>query len=225
GDSTSVVTPPTSVGRILEDLGIGISATDRTSLPMEMAVFPGAKVEVTRVTSRVFKQTKANPFKLVRQNDDRLEKGIRRVVQSGKEGKEEISIKVTYENGREVSQGVVSRKVIKQALDRVIAFGTIHFASRGGQTFDFERAVVVTATAYTYTGNNTATGVKPRVGIVAVDPNVISLGSKLYVEGYGFARAMDVGSGINGNHIDVFLESEKEARRWGKKNIKIYVLE
>ncbi|MHB1126072.1 MAG: ubiquitin-like domain-containing protein [Bacillota bacterium] len=224
GDTTRVVTTSTSVGGLLEDLGIGLSATDRASLPMEMAVFPGVKIEVTRVTNRIFQQTRTIPSQVVRQYDDRLEKGIRRVAQSGAEGKEEISIKVNYENGQEVSREIVAKKVIKQALDRIIAMGTISYASRGGQTFNFERAIEVLATAYTYTGNKTATGIQPRVGIVAVDRNVIPLGTKLYVEGYGFARAMDVGSGIKGNHIDVFLESEQEARRWGRKNTKVYVL-
>ena len=61
--------------------------------------------------------------------------------------------------------------------------------------------------------------------MVAVDPQVIPLGTRLYVEGYGYARALDVGPAITGNKIDVFLETAEEARRWGVRRVKVFVLE
>jgi 3D (Asp-Asp-Asp) domain-containing protein len=61
--------------------------------------------------------------------------------------------------------------------------------------------------------------------VVAVDPQVIPLGTQLYVEGYGYARALDVGPAITGNRIDVFLDSADEARHWGVRRVKVYILE
>ncbi|MCO5386268.1 MAG: 3D domain-containing protein [Desulfosporosinus sp.] len=69
---------------------------------------------------------------------------------------------------------------------------------------NISKTLTVEATAYTYTGNNTATGVKPREGLIAVDPKVIAMGSQVYVEGYGYAIAADTGGSIRGNRIDVF---------------------
>lgn len=90
---------------------------------------------------------------------------------------------------------------------------------------DVQRSFQVESTAYTYTGNKTATGLEPREGLIAVDPKVIALGSKVYVEGYGYAVAADTGGAIRGNKIDVFFPTRSQCRDWGRRNVKIYVLE
>ena len=82
----------------------------------------------------------------------------------------------------------------------------------------------VVSTAYTFTGNKTATGVEPRQGMIAVDPRVIPMGSKVYVEGYGYAIAADTGGAIRGNRIDVFFPTLRECINWGRKSIRIHVL-
>ena len=80
----------------------------------------------------------------------------------------------------------------------------------------------VEATAYTDT--RTATGVKPYKGVIAVDPKVIPLYSKVYIPGYGMATALDTGGAIKGNKIDLFFEDLKEVYLFGRRNITIYVL-
>lgn len=80
------------------------------------------------------------------------------------------------------------------------------------------------ATAYTHTGNRTATGTMPRVGVVAVDPKVIPLGTRLYIDGYGFARAEDTGGAIKGDKIDLFLDTSEEAKRFGRRWVTVYIL-
>ena len=62
------------------------------------------------------------------------------------------------------------------------------------------------------------------MGIVAVDPRVIPLGTRLYVEGYGFATAADKGGAIKGERIDVFLETKEETRKWGRRQVEVFVL-
>ncbi|MDQ0215299.1 3D (Asp-Asp-Asp) domain-containing protein/LysM repeat protein [Oikeobacillus pervagus] len=91
----------------------------------------------------------------------------------------------------------------------------------------------VTATAYTAEcdgcSGTTATGINlksnPNAKIIAVDPNVIPLGSKVYVEGYGEAIAGDTGGAIKGNKIDIFVPSEDQARNWGVRTVKVKVLQ
>src|SRR5690606_6212344 len=90
----------------------------------------------------------------------------------------------------------------------------------------------VEATAYTANCNGcsgkTATGFdlrsNPNAKIIAVDPNVIPLGAKVWVEGYGYAIAADTGGNINGHKIDVFFPSKSEAYSWGRKKVKIKIL-
>ncbi|KUO76220.1 MAG: hypothetical protein APF81_10925 [Desulfosporosinus sp. BRH_c37] len=85
--------------------------------------------------------------------------------------------------------------------------------------------LTVESTAYTYTGNKTASGVEPREGLIAVDPTVIAMGSKVYVEGYGYAIAADTGGAIRGNRIDVFFPTLRQCIDWGRKSVHIYVLQ
>ena len=95
------------------------------------------------------------------------------------------------------------------------------------------KEIYVTSTAYTASCNGcsgtTATGVNlhanPNAKVIAVDPRVIPLGSKVYVDGYGYAIASDTGGAIKGNKIDVFFPSKSDAYRWGRKTVKIKVLD
>ena len=91
----------------------------------------------------------------------------------------------------------------------------------------------VSASAYTAGCNGctgiTATGINlkknPDLKVIAVDPKVIKLGTKVHVEGYGYAIAGDKGGAIKGNKIDVFFPTKSEAYKWGRKNVKIKILE
>ncbi len=91
----------------------------------------------------------------------------------------------------------------------------------------------VSASAYTANCSGcsgiTKTGLNlkknPNLKVIAVDPNVIKLGSKVHVEGYGYAIAADTGGAIKGNKIDVFFPSKSTAYGWGRKTVKIKVLD
>ncbi|WP_249336626.1 LysM peptidoglycan-binding and 3D domain-containing protein [Sporosarcina sp. Marseille-Q4063] len=91
----------------------------------------------------------------------------------------------------------------------------------------------VTATAYTAYCNGcsgiTKTGINlkqnPDLKVIAVDPSVIPLGTKVHVEGYGYAIAGDIGGAIKGNKIDVFIPTQSEALNWGRKDVKIKILD
>ena len=87
------------------------------------------------------------------------------------------------------------------------------------------------ATAY-YSGGGglngdgvTATGLRARKGIVAVDPRVIPLGTKVFIEGYGVALAADTGGWIKGNRIDLCLETLEECYRYGRRKIYVYLVD
>lgn len=93
------------------------------------------------------------------------------------------------------------------------------------------KELTVTATAYSKAepgmGHMTATGIdlNDNSRVIAVDPSVIPLGSKVYVEGYGQAIAADTGGAIKGNKIDVHLNSVQEANNWGVKQVKVQILD
>ncbi|PLR80825.1 peptidoglycan-binding protein [Bacillus canaveralius] len=95
------------------------------------------------------------------------------------------------------------------------------------------KELTVTATAYTASCEGcsgvTATGIdlnaNPDAKVISVDPNVIPLGSKVYVEGYGYAVAGDTGGAIKGNVIDIFIPDKQEAVNWGRKQVKVQILD
>ena len=65
----------------------------------------------------------------------------------------------------------------------------------------------------------------PDAKVIAVDPSVIPLGTKVYVEGYGYATAADTGGAIKGNKIDVFIPSHSAAMSWGKRQVEVQILQ
>ena len=80
-----------------------------------------------------------------------------------------------------------------------------------------------TLTFYTHTGNRTKTGVYPKTKrTIAVDPNIIPLGSVLYVEGYGVFIAEDTGGKIKNNRLDIFVNTKQEAVNLGVKKARVY---
>ena len=78
--------------------------------------------------------------------------------------------------------------------------------------------------AYAYSGGGTtASGKKAAKGVIAVDPRVIKLGTKVYVPGYGYATAADTGGMIKGNIIDVYMNTNSQCIKWGVRYITIKV--
>ncbi|ATW26482.1 ubiquitin-like domain-containing protein [Candidatus Formimonas warabiya] len=225
GKQIDVLTIPATVQSVLSQAHIVLGKKDLVEPSLSAFVDKKtAEITVNRITEEFITQTQPVAFRTEKKDDATLERGIRRIVQQGKDGVKEETIKITYKDGKKIRREIVSTSVIKEPVSQIVAYGVLQFASRGGQRFEFDRALVVRASAYTHTGYRTSLGTNPKVGTVAVDPSVIPLGSKLYIEGYGFGRAEDTGGAIKGNCIDLFLESEREARRWGRRSVKIYVL-
>ncbi|MGP4106254.1 LysM peptidoglycan-binding domain-containing protein [Virgibacillus sp. L01] len=94
------------------------------------------------------------------------------------------------------------------------------------------KTISVSATAYTAdcTGCSgvTSTGVdlnaNPNAKVIAVDPNVIPLGSEVYVEGYGYATAADIGGAIKGNKIDIHVPTKDKAFDWGVRTVDVTII-
>ncbi len=92
---------------------------------------------------------------------------------------------------------------------------------------------IMQSTAYTASCKGcsgiTKTGINlkknPYAKVIAVDPKVIPLGTKVYVEGYGEAIAGDIGGAIKGNKIDVFISNYGRALQWGRKTVKVQILD
>lgn len=182
------------------------------------------KIQIIRVSKEIVEAKKDIPYETIKQPDDDLYKGEQHVIKMGQKGVENITYEVTYEDGTEIARQIVNKVLSKSPVTKILAVGTKQIASRGGNSIEFDNSYDMIATGYTHTGNRTYTGIWPSVGIAAVDPKVIPLGTRLYIDGYGFAKAMDIGGAIKGNRIDLFFDTKKEALKWGRRKVKVFVL-
>ncbi|NHM26642.1 DUF348 domain-containing protein [Desulfofundulus sp. TPOSR] len=225
GKTLKLLTAASTVREALQEAKILPGKEDIVTPGPEEEVRSGMTIRVIRVRQVAKEIVVPVPYSIRREPDPNLLRGQVKVVQAGRQGKEKQRWVLVYHDGREVKRVMEASQVVTPPVDRVVRVGTLQQVSRGGRDIRFNRVIDMVATAYTYSGNNTASGVPPRYGVVAVDPRVIPLGTRLYVEGYGYATALDVGSSIRGNRIDLFMESAAEARRWGVRRVNVYVLE
>jgi 3D (Asp-Asp-Asp) domain-containing protein len=152
---------------------------------------------------------------------------------AGVDGILEKKIQAFYKNGSLVKSSILSTRVIKSPTDHVTYCGirtnnARALPSRSG-SYSRVRELNMVATGYSpHEGSCTGrckTGMKAGYGVVAVDPRVIPLHSKLYIEGYGYAIAGDTGGAIKRNRIDLGHTTKHEAAQVGKKKVHVYVLQ
>ena len=216
---------------VLDNLDIKLNKLDRVSLPLDEIAKEGMEIKIDRVVVENLENKIEIPFETEsRENKDMFE-GEKKVITKGEVGQKTESLKNTYVNGVLETTEVLKSEITKDSVKEVVEVGT----KKGTQApngKNAKRVIVMQATAYDPTaGSKTAMGTRARVGAVAVDPKVIPLGSKLYIESmdgfasYGYATAEDTGGAIKGNRIDLFYNSNAEANRFGRRNVKVYVLD
>ncbi|RHW31794.1 DUF348 domain-containing protein [Neobacillus notoginsengisoli] len=223
-----------TVADFLTQQGIVLNTLDRVEPSLNENIQEDGVIKIIRVEKVTDVVEEPINFAVVTKKDAKLDKGKQKVVTEGKEGLLSRKFEVIRENGTEVSRKLISEKTVSAKQDKVVAVGTkvlVAQVSRGAAPAG-GKEFYVSSTAYTAGCNGcsgtTATGINlranPNVKVIAVDPRVIPLGSKVYVEGYGYAIAADKGSAIKGYKIDVFFPNLSDAYRWGTKRVKIKVL-
>jgi len=131
---------------------------------------------------------------------------------------------------KEQDAAVLSAPTAAETVTPKVSQESTQSVSRGSRS---ERMITMVATGYTdapeenwpWAGAPSYIGLPLARGIVAVDPDVIPMGTKLYIEGYGEAIAADQGGAINGNRIDLFFDSKQEAFDWGMRTVKVTIFE
>lgn len=252
GKEKKAWTTSTTVADFLRNQNVKLNPADKVEPGLDDTLQPNEAVTVKRVEKVTDVVEEPLDFAVVTKNDGNLERGKQRVVEEGEKGSKKKHFDVLKENGKEVSRKLVKEQTVKESKDRIVAVGTKTepkpepvrasaepkaakpapktIASRSNDAVSKE--MYVTSTAYTAScsgcSGRTATGVNlkanPDAKVIAVDPDVIPLGTKVYVEGYGYAVAADTGSAINGNKIDVFFADQASAVQWGNKRVKIKIL-
>lgn len=222
GSTIPARTRALTVEDCLLEYGINLGPEDEVLPGMEEPVVTGMQVQVSRVCTVTEESEVPINYETEKQYTVKLEEDAIRVAREGQDGIEHQTWQVVYRDGNEVSRQLVSREVITPPVNRQIMVGSGMVVSRGGANIRYSDARQMVASGYSYTGYNTASGVPPYYGVVAVDTSVIPFGTTMYVDGYGYATAMDRGSAISGNRIDLFFESESDAFDWGLRTVNVY---
>ena len=163
-----------------------------------------------------------------------LAPGARKVVRRGEPGITVVTERVTMWSTVIVDRQLLSRVVMRRAQSGLVVAGPPRTVAEAMAVTGIRKLVAVyamVATAYTAGSAQgvptgiTASGLPAHYGVVAVDPRVIRLGSRLFIEGYGAAVAADTGGAIHGNRIDLCMDSLRSAINFGRQPVKVYVLQ
>jgi 3D (Asp-Asp-Asp) domain-containing protein len=196
-------------------------------------------VTLKKVEEKVIQEKESIPFPKKFVPAPYLPFGQREILQKGLPGIKEIVFFERIEDGQVVSKEKIEEKVTQEPLEQIeavgILFGSPEETIKVSLTYpppssnDF---LVMEATAYcplvSETDGNpwrTSIGLSSSYGVVAVDPTVIPYYTPLYVEGYGYAIAGDTGGAIRGNRIDLFFYTAEETRRFGRRMVKVWILD
>lgn len=250
-EETTVKLAKGTVADALALAGIETDGTQIVSPISNTVINDDMTVTIKQVTYEEKTEVQKLEFKTIEKETDTLDAGETEVHQKGKNGEKQIIKEIKYIDGEKISEEVIETKTTKEPIDEIVYVGTKEdnsasasassdtassgntFTDHNGATVAFKQVISGSGTAYTApAGALTATGVAAYHGGVAVNPNIIPYGSKLYITStdgsvvYGYATAVDTGGALmDGSAIvDCFYNSYDECVNFGRRNVNVYIL-
>lgn len=231
GESKTVYTTLAYVGELLDENKITVGEDELLLTTRETEITDGLNIEIIKKVFTEVTETEVIPYTTVQKANNSMEKGFTRVSKNGEDGEKKVTYRVLMHNGEVLEKEAVSEEIVKNPINKIVEYGTIAATTTSrGESLRYKKVLDCSATAYCIKGK-TATGRYTERGVVAVDPSVIPLGSRLYIETgngsyvYGYAVAADTGGAIKGNKIDLYMETKSECLSFGRRNVKVYILE
>lgn len=242
-----------TVADILASAGYTVDRFDMVEPSLDTVISDTAYIDYTNIDYVTGSYTEAIPCTVKTVYSSKLEAGATTLTE-GKDGEQQVNYTAKVVNGVTVETVVDSRITLSEAVNGTKTVGTKKAAVKtsenvksistlnpsspieldaNGNPVSYKKHITVQATAYTYTGNNCSTGVAPQPGYIAVNPDVIPYGTKMYIKSsdgsyiYGYAVAADTGGFINSrpNNVDLFMTSKAACTAFGRRNVEIYILE
>lgn len=242
GEVKTVYVPKGNTLDVLNSLGYQIDGDDILSVKRDSEIWDAKSVTIKRVAYGEETVSETIEYDTKNETSDKVELGETKLKTRGADGKKLVTRSCKYIDGKKVSEKVVESKTVKKAVDEVILVGTKGASINGaagtftdmyGNTVAYSSVHTGSGTAYTApAGSGTATGVTAYHGGVAVNPNIIPYGSKLYIEStdgsfvYGYATAVDTGGALmDGSAIvDCFYDTYGECVNFGRRDVNVYVI-
>ncbi len=236
GHTYSLLTRALTVGEALEEQHIEVGASDIVNGgDLEAEPVSGMHIDVIRVVRETRTEVETVPYETLYVWDEDMMEGEYYTLTKGKDGSITRTYTLTYENGVLVSEELSDVVKVSKTNERIAYGSRSSFSNSRGERIDYKRCIECWGTAYipdAKWGYQTYVGERNRPGIVAVDPEVIPLGTKLYIEcpysdigDYGYAIAWDIGGHVKGNWVDLFVEYLDYANLFGARYVNVYILE
>lgn len=236
-----VRTAAATVADVLQKANVALGENDVVEPALHEKVFGDTIIVIHRVTIKDEIRETELAYSVETKKDSTIVSGDQIILQPGVPGLQKDTYRVVYRDGEFYSEELISSEVT-DPVSEIVAVGTgtsvlptygkdsenesTASYSSAPEGITCSKVITLTATAYHEPkGSLTKSGTLSRVGAVAVDPKVIPLGTRLYVEGYGYCVAEDTGGLIKGDRIDLFLGSEAECVDWGVQDVLVYILE
>ncbi len=229
GQSIVAHTRSQTVGGLLRLKQITVGPQDIVSPALDQPVPPRGTIRITRVREVIEDSDVFLPFQLKWKK--RMTENLRPVeLQRGIQKRRIRKIRIVYHDGVEVERAVLKEREISKSVYRLVLIGKDDCIEH---VYDLSscKKINMVATAY-YPGDPLAwrdgtvtfLGLKMQRGIVAVDPKVIPLRSRVFVSNYGYGYAGDTGSAIKGKRIDLGVNNVQEEKAWMHRKVTVYIL-
>lgn len=209
-----------TVAEALGQEGIALMGRDAVAPAESAAIRPNLAIRVHRVREELAVEFEPIPYEAVWVADPEVEIDTTRLVQEGQIGLTKRRYRLRYEDGQPVSRELEDAWTEQAPVTRTMAYGTkivVRTLDTPDGPIEYWRKMRVYTTSYTAASAGrpkthprygyTRLGWKLTKGVVAVDPEVIPLKTRLYIPGYGFARAGDTGGAVKGKFVDLGFDS------------------
>ena len=248
GRTASYEVSGSTVKAALRRCGIELSDDDRLNVAKNAAPVDGMEIVVTRVETKEEVETVEADYPIEYEDSGALYEGETQILTVGQKGEKEVTYKLIYIEGKLEGKEVVSEKITKQPVAQVVLRGTApkpeapslstggggSITDPSGAPLSYSQKLVGQCTAYApeYPGDLTATGATAGYGCIAVNPNIIPYGTRLYITSpdgsivYGYGVACDTGGAAMAGDIlaDLCYETEAECVSFGRRDMVIYIL-